>query len=177
MKKRSRSAITVLLAAKLSLVSLMPAWAQPAIGAVGCLIPGVGWVSCTGLVVLGVAGGVMWYQVTYGGRTWKLPRSKIDLTRTYPTPQAGPRPQRPAAMSVNLHNIPGVQEVHWMASETQCKHRLKQLRQQGVNLTHHRFYKANMPGQRNAGHCVWFGPDATENRFADTRYNNLDEYR
>jgi hypothetical protein len=75
-----------------------------------------------------------------------------------------PRPE-------DLSNIPGIQEVHWMASYNRCRDLFNKLKREGNNLTDFKFYASRMPGGRGQGHCKLIGPDTIDNRFADRRYD------
>lgn len=68
-------------------------------------------------------------------------------------------------------NVPGVQEVHWMASPNHCRDLFKKLKREGYNFTGYRHFPARMPGDRQQGQCKIFGPDAVDDRFIDKRYD------
>lgn len=94
-----------------------------------------------------------------GGSTTYAPPSQLNVER-----------------NPDLSNIPGVQEVHWVATETDCRRLFRQLRKQGENFTAHNFFPSGMPGSKGGGHCKLYGSSAIADRFVDTRYNNREEY-
>jgi hypothetical protein len=77
-----------------------------------------------------------------------------------------------AETNPDLSNIPGVQEVHYMASQRKCEQLYRKLLQQGENFTKFDFFPSNMPGDPDGGQCRLTGPSAIDNRFVDRRYDN-----
>jgi len=156
----------------------LPAFPQTArsnpaalVGATGCAASGV----CGAIVAVVVAGGATYYVLqTQRGRRVQVPTFGFKVNRE-PVVQPGPRPNvRPEVPSrsrdEDFYNVPGFKEVHWVSSEQLCRALYSRLRKQGLKFHRMDFHRANMPGNRQAGHCVLFGQDAADNRFTDPRY-------
>lgn len=96
-----------------------------------------------------------------------------------PAPAQPARPLVPGVHTINedLSNVPGVRETHFVMNSSYCQSMARRFTQQGLRLTFTRFIPSPQPGARKAGHCIFEGEDADPNRFADTRYNNPDDYR
>lgn len=165
---RPRFVTAIALSASLGLQAV-PARANPAAAAaVPCLASG----ACV-LVLVGV--GFVVVQMANGQRV-RVPLESYP-THPYPMPQPGPRPAVPGAVYSQQGrpedgNIPGVQEVHWTDTEQLCIRLFNKLRSRGVRLTNYHFFRSGMPGARKSGHCVLYGPDATDDRFVDYRHDN-----
>lgn len=71
------------------------------------------------------------------------------------------------------YNIPGVREVHAVSDISQCQQMSQNFKAQGIRL---RLTRAKPTGDPNLRYlCIFEGPDAIANRFAEDRYNNPQE--
>jgi hypothetical protein len=70
----------------------------------------------------------------------------------------------------DFSNVLGVQEVHWVMSESRCRELFNKLRREGENFENAKFFQSGMPGARKQGHCKLIGPSARDDRFVDRRY-------
>ncbi len=97
------------------------------------------------------------------GESWLKCQTTADGTpRTNPAPAAempamDPRPG-------DFSNIPGVQEVHWVASGNHCRDLAEKLNMKYL------FFPLN-PGSSAEGNCKLIGDRATDDRFTDRRYD------
>lgn len=90
-----------------------------------------------------------------------------------PAPASSPLLPGPLTIQEDFSNIPGVQEVHWMASREHCERLFKKLLQEGARFNDVKFFESKMPGAKRQGQCKLLGPGAIDNRFAtDHRYDN-----
>lgn len=95
----------------------------------------------------------------------------------YSAPTTAPAAEMEARQE-DLTNVPGEREVHYSdKGRSGCSAMDQRFKQEGVRLTFRVFVKSRMPGARNGGWCIFDGPDATDDRFADYRYNSPSEYR
>ena len=95
----------------------------------------------------------------------------------YSAPARPAQPSQPLAPGVHKvqgdpgnYNVPGGQEVHWVASRQHCKQLFEKLLKEGENFSTWEFTPSNMPRARKAGHCKLIGPSARDDRFIDKRF-------
>ncbi|MBD2091570.1 hypothetical protein H6F67_17135 [Microcoleus sp. FACHB-1515] len=73
------------------------------------------------------------------------------------------------------YNVPGVREVHAVTDIAQCQQMSQHFKQLGLRL---RLTRAKPTGDPTLKYlCIFEGPDAVENRFADPRSNPPQEYQ
>jgi hypothetical protein len=110
-------------------------------------------------IVLGAAGTwILWNNGT------KFYCTTYQCQRTNQTP-------REFRISDDETNTRGVREVHMAMSPAHCDAMLKRFQAQGLRLTLRK--KPNpMPGARKMTLCIFEGPDADPDRFADNRHQD-----
>ena len=107
--------------------------------------------------------------------SYRIPAPVPAAPMAPPVTSGGDLPAQPLyAQQSDDYNIPGVREVHAVASILECQQMATQFRQQGRRLRLTRSKPTNNPTLRYL--CIFEGPDAVENYFADPRYNNSGEY-
>jgi hypothetical protein len=113
------------------------------------------------------------------GKTEWIPGCTVAPGESWTKCQTGvaaPAAVPPAQMEVqdpspgDFNNIPGVQEVHWVMTESACKALFNKLRREGESFNLYLFFPSRMPGARKQGHCKLIGPSSRDDRFVDRRY-------
>lgn len=148
MKRSIYRTVTGVTLSGLAAINLTPpsVTANPA-AAAACLIPGVGWVSCT---VMGVAAGGL-LTVWYAGRQYQVYRDHV----------------RTESGTGGNYNEPGKREVHAVSSPQLCREMAERFKMQGRNIKLVRIARTATPMLRYD--CIFEGPDAVEGWFHDRR--------
>jgi hypothetical protein len=142
-----------------------------AVGAAGAGSAGGGASSGTVIATGGaIAGKTEWIPgcTVAPGESWTKCQTGVAAPAAVPPAQMEAQDPRPGDFS----NVPGVQEVHWVASYNHCRDLFNKLKREGNNLTGYLHFPSRMPGARNQGQCKVFGPDTVDDRFVDKRYDS-----
>jgi hypothetical protein len=140
-----------------------------------------GQVAATGGAIAAGGGATTWIPgcTVAAGESWTKCQTTVDGQGLTAAVAPAAVPTVPSAqMEVedrypnDFSNIPGLQEVHSVASRKHCQDMLDKLRREGNTFHGARFYRSPQPGANRFGHCKLIGPSAVDNRFVDPRYDS-----